>query len=78
MTFKPYIPKGNRIQELFINGERLKSDKIDKIAGAGGQLFKENHSVKNNKGILAVDVMKNFLRDKKTVAFDEGQTIINV
>ncbi|WP_062109803.1 bifunctional metallophosphatase/5'-nucleotidase [Bacillus niameyensis] len=78
MTFKPYNPKGNRIQELFINGERLNSHKIYKIAGAGGQLFKKNHSMKNYKGIFAVDVMKDFLKDKKTVAFDEGQTIINV
>jgi S-sulfosulfanyl-L-cysteine sulfohydrolase len=78
MTFKPYNPKGNRIEELFIQGEKLNIHKIYKVAGAGGQLFKGNPSPRSNKGILAVDVIKDFLKDKKTVTLDRGQTIINV
>lgn len=41
MTFKPYNPKGHRIQTLQVGGKVINLSKTYKIAGGGQQLFKE-------------------------------------
>ncbi|HEY9577526.1 MAG TPA: bifunctional UDP-sugar hydrolase/5'-nucleotidase, partial [Pseudobacillus sp.] len=78
MAFKPYNPKGNRIQELLVNGQELDINKTYKIAGGGEQLFKGIKADRSYKGKQAVDVIKSFLNDKKLIKYDYPPSIISV
>ncbi|KAB7705254.1 bifunctional metallophosphatase/5'-nucleotidase [Bacillus aerolatus] len=78
MAFKPYNPKGSRIQELLINGQGLDTRKTYKIAGAGEQLFKGITSPRNYKGKQAVEAISGFLKDKKRFESNHSPSIISV
>ncbi|MBT2694893.1 bifunctional UDP-sugar hydrolase/5'-nucleotidase [Bacillus sp. ISL-55] len=66
MSLKPYNPEGNRIQKLLIGGQEIDLKKKYKIAGAGKQLFKGAEADKTYHGVHAVDVIKQFLKEKGT------------
>ena len=78
MTYKPYNPKGNRIQYLEINGEPYLSSKTYKIIGAGDQLFKGLHNQKKYKKIHSIDVIKNYLSDIPSFKNDGMGKIISI
>ncbi|MBT2709445.1 5'-nucleotidase C-terminal domain-containing protein [Pseudomonas sp. ISL-84] len=77
MTFKPYNPKGNRIQELLVNGDPINPHKRYKVVGGGEQLFKGMNNKKEYQGIHAIDVIKSFLAEK-AFTYEEDRKIINV
>lgn len=78
MTFKPYNPNGYRIQEIFVNGQKIDPNKIYKIIGAGGQLFKGIKANREYKGVKAIDVIKSFLLEKRMITAKETASILNV
>ncbi|PLR82207.1 bifunctional metallophosphatase/5'-nucleotidase [Bacillus canaveralius] len=77
MTYKPYNPKGNRIQSLLIKGKNVDLHKTYKIVGGGKQLFKGLEANKSYKGVHAIDVIEAYL-NKKTINFSGEQHIISV
>ena len=78
MAFKPYNPAGNRIQKLLVGGEEINLSKRYKIAGGGRQLFKGAESDKTYHGVHAVEVIKQYLNENKTVNFDNQQKIVSI
>jgi S-sulfosulfanyl-L-cysteine sulfohydrolase len=78
MAFKPYNPKGNRIQKLLVGGQEIDLKKKYKIAGGGKQLFKGAEADKTYHGVNAVDVIKEFLKDEGTFKADAKQKILSI
>jgi S-sulfosulfanyl-L-cysteine sulfohydrolase len=78
MAFKPYNPKGNRIQKLLVGGQEIDLKKKYKIAGGGKQLFKGAEADKTYHGVNAVDVIKEFLKDERTFKADAKQKILSI
>lgn len=78
MTFKPYNPKGHRIQSLQIAGEGFQPDKIYRVAGGGSQSFKKHEAKKNYQGIHAIDVIQKFLQEKGPYKLKDGADVVSV
>ncbi len=78
MTFKPYNPKGHRIQTLQIAGENIDLNKAYKIVSAGGQLFKKFEEKKDYQNINAVDAIQNYLEKTGPFELKKGTDIISV
>ncbi|MEH7886217.1 bifunctional UDP-sugar hydrolase/5'-nucleotidase [Bacillus sp. JJ1609] len=78
MAFKPYNPEGNRIQKLLIGGEEIDMGKNYKIAGGGRQLFKGAEADKTYHGVHAIEVIKQFLKEKGTFTADEQPKILSI
>ena len=78
MTFKPYNPKGYRIQSLQIAGENIDLSKEYKIVSAGGQLFKNFEEKKEYQNINAVDAIQNYLDKTGPFEVNKGTSIISV
>ncbi|WP_338657090.1 bifunctional UDP-sugar hydrolase/5'-nucleotidase (plasmid) [Sporosarcina psychrophila] len=78
MTYKPYNPKGNRIQSLQIAGENIDLNKIYKIVGGGGQLFKMHEKKKAYQNIQAIDLICSYLKEKKPYDVKVGMDILSV
>ncbi|MGG5253205.1 bifunctional metallophosphatase/5'-nucleotidase [Neobacillus sp. SM06] len=70
MTFKPYNPKGHRIQTLSINGREFKREDRYKIVSAGEQILKKFENAKTYQNTKAIDVLKEFFRMKNTIELD--------
>ncbi|MBT2638166.1 bifunctional UDP-sugar hydrolase/5'-nucleotidase [Bacillus sp. ISL-39] len=77
MSFKPYNPEGNRIQKLLVAGQGIDLRKNYKIAGAGKQLFKGAEADKTYHGVHAVDIIKQFLKEKGTFKADGEPKILS-
>lgn len=78
MAFKPYNPEGSRIQKLLIGGKEIDMGKHYKIAGGGKQLFKGAEADKTYHGIHAVEVIKQFLKEKGTFKADDLPRILSI
>ncbi|WP_394187860.1 5'-nucleotidase C-terminal domain-containing protein [Paenisporosarcina quisquiliarum] len=78
MTYKPYNPKGHRIQSLQIAGENIDLNKEYKIVSAGGQLFKKFEEKKEYQRIKAVDAIKNYLDKTGHFKVEKGSDIVSV
>ncbi|MGO1060276.1 5'-nucleotidase C-terminal domain-containing protein [Planococcus sp. FY231025] len=77
MTFKPYNPKGHRIQSLQIAGEGFDPGKTYRIVGGGSQSFKNFESRKNYQAAKAIDVIQAFLQ-KAPFEQKQGADIVSV
>jgi len=78
MTFKPYNPKGNRIQTLQISGEDIKMEKTYTIVSGGGQLFKPFEEKKVYKELRAIDAIIAFLQENGPFEARSEANIISV
>ena len=78
MTYKPYNPKGHKIQSLQIAGENIDLNKEYKIVSAGGQLFKKFEDKKKYQRIKAVDAIQNYLEKTGTFEVKKGADIVSV
>ena len=78
MTFKPYNPKGHRIQSLQIAGEVFQPEKMYRIVGGGSQSFKKHEGKKNYQDVHAIDVIQSFLQEKGPYNLKEGADVISV
>ncbi|XJZ28255.1 bifunctional metallophosphatase/5'-nucleotidase [Bacillota bacterium Lsc_1132] len=78
MTFKPYNPKGHRIQTATINGRGFTLGDRYKIVSAGQQILKNFENEKTYQNTKAIDVIKEYIRVKQTVELDLTQKIISV
>ncbi|MBT2582858.1 bifunctional UDP-sugar hydrolase/5'-nucleotidase [Planococcus sp. ISL-109] len=78
MTFKPYNPKGHRIQSLQIAGEGFQPEKTYRIVSGGSQPFKKHEDKKNYQHVHAVDVIQSFLQEKGPYKLKEGAHIVSV
>lgn len=78
MTFKPYNPKGHRIQTLQIAGEHIQPDKTYRVAGGGSQSFKKHEGKKSYQGVAAVDVIRSYLQDNGPFEMKDGAQIVSV
>lgn len=78
LTYKPYNPKGYRIQTFHIGGKELEDQAIYKIVGAGGQILKGNEDSKTYHDAFAIDVIQSFLREKGTFELNDYDKIISV
>lgn len=78
ITFKPYNPKGHRIQKLQVGGQDINLHKTYKIAGGGQQLFKGQESMKMYHEVSAIEVIQSFLKEKGPYQTKEGESIISV
>jgi S-sulfosulfanyl-L-cysteine sulfohydrolase len=78
MAFKPYNPEGNRIQKLLIGGQEIDLRNNYKIAGSGKQLFRGAEADKTYHGVYAIDVIKQFLKDKGIFRTDNEQKILSI
>jgi S-sulfosulfanyl-L-cysteine sulfohydrolase len=78
MTFKPYNPKGHRIQSLLVGEREIDFHKTYKIVGGGSQLFKAQESLKMYDDNQAIDLIRAYLKDNGP--FQEGgrEKIISV
>lgn len=77
MTFKPYNPKGHRIQSLQIVGEGFDPGKTYRIVGGGSQAFKNFESRKNYQTARAIDVIRDSLQ-KAPFEQKRGADIVSV
>lgn len=78
MTYKPYNPKGHRIQYLAINGEPFNPEKVYRIISAGEQLFKQYSNRKQPKHVHAIEVIKAYLSEKGPFSTGGPPSIISV
>lgn len=78
MTFKPYNPKGYRIQTMQIGGQDLDLHKTYKLAGGGQQLFKAKEVQKTYHGTHAIDVVRSFLKEKGPYETGQMGNIVSV
>lgn len=78
MTFKPYNPKGYRIQTLVVNGRDFALGDRYKIVSAGQQILKNFEVQKTYQNTKAIDLIKEYIRAKQTLEFDPTPKIISV
>lgn len=78
MTYKPYNPKGNRIQTLYVGGEELDHHATYKVVGGGEQLLKGIEKSKTYVDARAIDVICSFLKDKGSFELNNFNQIISV
>lgn len=78
LTYKPYSPKGYRIQTFHIGNEELDDHKTYKIVGGGGQILKGNEDAKKYEEAFAIDVIRQFLHDRGTFTLRDYPNIISV
>ena len=78
MTYKPYNPKGHRIQTLQIAGGPIQPEKTYRVTGGGSQSFKKHEDKKAYQGVLAVDVIRSFLEEQGAYRIEEGARVISV
>nr|WP_285852024.1 5'-nucleotidase [Sporosarcina luteola] len=78
MTYKPYNPKGHRIQTLHVGGRELDDHATYKVAGGGGQVMKECEKNKTYFDHQAIDVISSFLKEKGPFELRGSKQIISV
>lgn len=78
MTFKPYNPKGHRIQSMHLAGEGIEPEKVYRIVSGGSQSFKKHEDKKTYQNVHAVDVIHAFLREKGPYKVEGGADIVSV
>ena len=78
MTYKPYNPKGSRIQTLQIAGGHLQPKKTYRISGAGKQSFKKYENKKQYQGVHAIDAIQTFLRKTGSFKMKSGIDVLSV
>ncbi|TLS36830.1 bifunctional metallophosphatase/5'-nucleotidase [Pseudalkalibacillus caeni] len=72
MTFKPYNPRGARIQTIFINGRPLDENTTYKIVAAGQQTLKKFEKLKNYQNIHSIEVLKKYISSLSPVDVKMG------
>lgn len=78
MTFKPYNPKGHRIQSLQIGDEVFQPEKLYRIVGGGSQPFKKHEDKKNYQHVYAIDVIQSFLEENGPYEIKFAADIVSV
>lgn len=78
MTFKPYNPKGSRIQTLQIGGEHIQPEKTYRVTGGGSQSFKKLEGKKKYEGVHAIQVIQSFLKETSSYKSKESADILSV
>lgn len=78
MTYKPYNPKGHRIQSLKIAGKDWQPIELYRIVGGGSQSFKKQEGKKKYQNIHAIDVIQSFLQEKGPYESKKGADIVAV
>lgn len=78
LTYKPYSPKGYRIQTFHIGNEELDEHKTYKIVSASAQILKGFEERKMYEDALAIDGIQTFLRDAGTFKIERNDHIITV
>lgn len=78
MTYKPYSPKGYRIQTFHVGGKELNDNTTYKIVGGGGQLLKGIEQSKKYHDDYAIDIIQSFLKDKGPFELNKDRQIISV
>ncbi|WP_210016799.1 bifunctional metallophosphatase/5'-nucleotidase [Chryseomicrobium sp. FSL W7-1435] len=78
MTYKPYNPKGHRIQSLTIVGEDWQPAKRYRVVGGGSQTFKKHEDRKQYRNIHAIDVIGSFLQEKGPYEMKKGADVVTV
>lgn len=78
MTYKPYNPKGHRIQNLLIGGREINLHKTYKIVAGGKQILKSEEDSKNYLNTNAINVISSYLKDIKIFKPGEEHRIISV
>lgn len=78
MTFKPYNPKGHRIQSLQIGAEAYQPEKVYRVVGGGSQSFKTHEAKKNYQDIHAIDVIESFLQEHGPYEVKIASDIVSV
>ncbi|MET3699369.1 2',3'-cyclic-nucleotide 2'-phosphodiesterase (5'-nucleotidase family) [Bacillus oleivorans] len=78
MTYKPYNPRGQRIQTLYVGGKELDNHATYKVVGGGGQLLKGSEKSKTYYDDRAIDVICSFLKDKGSFELNDNNQIISV
>lgn len=78
MTYKPYNPKGHRIQTLQIAGSFIKLDKTYQVAGGGSQSFKNYEGKKNYQGVFAIDIIQSYIKEHGPYEITTNANVISV
>jgi sulfur-oxidizing protein SoxB len=78
MAYKPYNPKGNRIQHIEIKGEVLQQDKLYRVVSAGQQMLKPYASEHKPMGVRAHDVLSEYFSASSIVKVDDRPCIITI
>lgn len=78
MTYKPYNPKGHRIQTIQIDGESLQPEKIYRIVSGGSQSFKKYEDKKNYQNVHAIDIIQSYLQKTGPYKTGNGADVISV
>ncbi|EGA90960.1 5'-Nucleotidase domain protein [Planococcus donghaensis MPA1U2] len=78
MTYKPYNPKGHRIQTLQIADSTLQRDKTYRVVGGGSQSFKNHEDKKNYQGVFAIDVIQSYIKDHGPYKIPTTANVISV
>lgn len=78
MTIKPYNPKGQRIQDLWIGQKIWQGSKMYRIAGAGEQILKGYTFERVMTGETAHDVLRAYFAHHGSVEVDEHPNVISV
>lgn len=78
ITFKPYNPKGNRIQTLQIGGEHIQPEKTYRVTGGGSQSFKKHEDKKRYEGVHAINIIHSFLKETGSYKSKESADILSV
>lgn len=77
--FKIENPKGERIQELFVGDKRVERDKIYKAVYVTSQgVAKKYGSNRKHLDIHAIDVLKNYIKDKKQIEAPLRGTVVAI
>ncbi len=78
LTYKPYSPKGYRIQTFHVGKEALNDHKTYKIVSAGAQILKGYEDAKVYHEAFSIEVIQSFLRDAGAFKLKDNHQIITV
>lgn len=78
MAYKPYNPKGRRIEHFLVQNKPLKQDAIYRIVSAGEQILGQYQSVKKHLGIHAHDAIRHFFQAHQTIEIHDTPRIFSI
>ncbi|GGD83739.1 bifunctional metallophosphatase/5'-nucleotidase [Paenibacillus nasutitermitis] len=78
MAYKPYNPKGYRIQHIEVKGENLQLDKIYRLVAAGQQILKPYATKHKPIGVHSHDVLSEYFSASSKVNVDNRPHIFTI
>ena len=78
MAYKPYNPKGHRIQHIEIKGEQLQLDKLYRVVAAGHQMLKPYTAKHKPLGVHSHDVLSEYFSATNDVRVEGRPRIITI